>query len=656
MSRYSSSIYGNDFYGNPAPSGFQVEGFTAEATNYNTVTVSWLNSSGDWDRLRLVRSAYGFPAHETDGVVLLDRNSGPSAIAPRDASVGDYVDVSLVQGRYYYTLFLRATTGTRYWARAGDAFGISVDNAGYLEHLLDRLPSVFTANPDGGDRKDTQLADFLSVPAFHLTDFRFVLDGLLDVNDPDFVPGALLPSLMSQLGYAYEPEIGMRQNRVLARNAAYLSKTKGTGVGIAGLASSVTGFSTSVLPMINLLLTQDDSSADRTIGAWVPTGGILVRDPLASPDADSGLSTYSQLTTEINRVGVFKLTVTGSTPASVLLGAPSPVRTGIPVTASQTYTISAYFRTNVSLNSRQPTMAFRWYDKAGALISSSTSAALTASSNTAWVRNAWTASAPSTAMFAAVEISWPSPGANQVQYFDAVQFQQAAAATAYRTPRRVEVVLEAERVNEIINGGFDLNITGFDVTGGSAAHTTTGTFDTGVGALNLTTSAGTATLSQSNLIVDPDRAFAAQGKFLHTTGGALSVTIDVQYFTAAGVAISAQTGAIFTNAGAQTSWIRPAFLGRTPATCGKATVRFTITTISGSVIRSDDLLAEHGDSIEEYFDQRNNSGDVIFEGLVNGSRVHLYRILGVKRQRFLELALDSLPLGAEINTVVARPR
>lgn len=630
--------------------GFQATIFLAEATDYNTLRVSWQNPSGDWDRLRLVRSAYGFPAHEADGVVLVDRNSGPSAAPPVDGAVGDYLDSSLPPRAYYYTLFVRSTVSGIKWVRAGDAVGYSIADGGYLDYLLDRLPGVLTYSEDTSPR-DSVLGKFLSIPAFHLNEYRALLDGLLNVNDPDLVPGPLLPSLMAQVGYGYEPEIGMRQNRVLARNATYLAKTKGTELGLTGLAASVTGFSSRIAPLTNLLLSQDDSSADQSVGSWTITGGTLTRDDfIAPPDADPSLDTYAQYTTEINRPGVFRVNASGT--AVVSLGQISPVSTGVPVKAGVQYTLSAYFRSQVT--PRQPVMAIRWYRAAGTVISTSTSPAQTITTTTGWTRNSYSATAPAGAVFASMTITWTTTS-GEVQYYDAAQFQEGPV-TAYRASRQVEVVLAAERVNEVINGGFDAAITGWTSTGGTASHTTTQTFDGGQGALRLSLTAATGTISRSDVVVDPDRSFVLQARVLHQTGVAMSAAVRVQFFNSGNTSLGTFTGPTVSNSGSTATWIRPYIVTRSPVGATKATVTVTVTSTSGTAVSIDYVLGEHADLLQDYFDTRNNSGEVIFEGAVNASRAHLYRLLSAKSERFLSLAKDSLPLGCGVNVSVAAPR
>src|SRR5690606_40160248 len=74
MAIYLSSLYGTRFYG-PDPEfnpGFDVDSFSARSINYRTIELTWNQPTGEIEGFRLLKSPYGYPSSETDGLILID--------------------------------------------------------------------------------------------------------------------------------------------------------------------------------------------------------------------------------------------------------------------------------------------------------------------------------------------------------------------------------------------------------------------------------------------------------------------------------------------------------------------------------------------------------------------------------------------------------
>ena len=105
---------------------------------------------------------------------------------------------------------------------------------------------------------------------------------------------------------------------------------------------------------------------------------------------------------------------------------------GVPVTANVSYTAFAYFLA-VS-TSRTCTVGIAWYTSTGSLISTSTSAG-SADNTAAWIQVVETATAPSTAAYAAIIVSAASATLNEQHIFDNVSFAITSEfSTSYFIP------------------------------------------------------------------------------------------------------------------------------------------------------------------------------------------------------------------------------
>ncbi len=102
---------------------------------------------------------------------------------------------------------------------------------------------------------------------------------------------------------------------------------------------------------------------------------------------------------------------------------------GAPVTAGQMYTATASLRAAASPRSCR--MDIRWYDGAGALLSTSTGSAV-ADTATGFTRITVSAAAPGSATYAAVLVTVLATGAAaEIHYVDSIQLEQAGAATTF---------------------------------------------------------------------------------------------------------------------------------------------------------------------------------------------------------------------------------
>lgn len=427
MANYGISAYQAAYYGPSNTNSLLAQNFTASPVPpvgsstlqaFNTIYLSWGTPAGSgWYHMRLVRNEYGFPAHQDDGIVLFDINSGPAGTHP-DQPIVSWVDSGLKAPRfYYYSLFVSTLVSTStQWVRVGDAVGQSVSDHKYGDYLLQRLPSSFSS-PQGSVEEEpypgSALSRFLNIFGADLSRVRDYLDHLNYVEDPDRVNGLLLPAMLAQYGYNYEPAVGMQRNRVLAENAVYINTMKGTSSGLTTLASAVTGYPTKQLRLVNLMLDENNASAEQSIGNWAnDTNGVVGR--VTTPTFSNGTN---------QSAGAFSITATAAADAFINVANSDPVHQGIPVTPGLTYVLSSYWR--AATTGRTVGLYIAWYTQAGGFISNTT-IGTTADVTGSWTRDTQVAVAPSTAAYASIHAKVTAPGAGEVHYLDAIQFETPA--------------------------------------------------------------------------------------------------------------------------------------------------------------------------------------------------------------------------------------
>jgi hypothetical protein len=141
-----------------------------------------------------------------------------------------------------------------------------------------------------------------------------------------------------------------------------------------------------------------------------------------------------------------------------------PTLYGIPVTAGTAYTFSIYSMADTTL--RSISVGVLWYDKLGNLITDGATVNAVNNAVGSWTRiYNRNSTAPAYAAYADVYIRINSPADGEIHYFDAAQFEEAASETTYTDSRRVDVHLNSPRVNEVINPGFETDVSNWTVAG-----------------------------------------------------------------------------------------------------------------------------------------------------------------------------------------------
>lgn len=661
MGRYGLDYYGVGLYGPATIVEFDASPFTARPVGYGAIDLEWVLPSGAWDRLRLVRNPYGFPLDPDDGDELYEQI--------KSTAIETYSDSGLQEGRtYYYSLFV-LETATQVWLRAGNTYGISVKNFGTCDAMYRYLPQIYRQlshlNVAFENRENQDLKDFLCLFAFEYDLEKTYAYNLMYSYDTSFVDGRYIPQLMKQFGLSFEPEIGLKQSRVLLRNAMKNYKTKGSKDGFATYLKSFTGYDVQVTQGKNLMLDFNDSSFEQSTGNWVSSTSTLAR----ITSGTAGISAFSESSAPASypnkTAGVLRSTVTTAGTVILTCGKSAPVTRGVPVTAGQIYTYSVYAQAGTI--ARNTTLSIEWYNCRGALISTSTGSAVSVATGS-WQRVTFVNQiAPTNAMFAVPVITLSSTALSNVFYFDAIQFEKSDVATAFEEARVVKATFKASRINELTNPNFQTNTewtatNGTLVLASSISGAPTKLLDALV--LNPTANNFNTRINSENIKIKspkPDYfTFSAYVRFLNQGANPNSsdlVTLRLRWYDDTGALISTESGT--PTAVTTANWSRPSITGYAPANADYcvASIEWVPSSTQVSLI-ADEALFERSAFLNEYFDGTvgaSTVGNLFWEGSTNGSKSHLYVNKTVVEGRLLSDIDNYLTNGTQYQLLFAQP-
>ena len=475
MSRYGISYYGSALYGPDSLALIPTTDVTAYPKNYGTILVTWSGSPGTWDTVRLVRNTYGFALSPDDGDVVFS-----AALTSGQSGAGTYEDtgtvpnnVGLIPGKfYYYAVFLRDSS-TLSWKNIGTAYTFSTKDFGTNDFMWRCLPAIFRAgNPEDvySSVENSALKKFISIFALETDRYRTDISNLNHRYKVSDVDAQAIPFLLNELGFTYEPSLGVKQARILLGKASYLNKIRGSAKGVQDYIRAFAGYDNVVVLGKNLMLNTNDSSFESTIGKWKVYDSnthtaTVARGTTPTPfQISEGSSNYPVLAT-----GVLKLISGTSGDMEVSCMDLAPITSGIPVAAQTSYVFSAYSRAATS--TRAVTAKIFWYDAQGKLISSSTSGTSPTNSTSIWTRVSVVAVSPAGASYAATYLKVASAGATETHYFDACQFEANTAVSEFEDARQVNITVKATRVNELLNPNFEVDYSNWTLGNATAIVT-----------------------------------------------------------------------------------------------------------------------------------------------------------------------------------------
>jgi hypothetical protein len=657
MSRYGVDYYGVGRYGDSAIVEFDVSPFISRPVGYGKVDLRWTAPRGAWSTFRLVRNSYGFPVDADDGDIL---NESGTLTRPVN-----YSDDNLIEGRtYYYSIFVQETSSLN-WVRAGNVYGISVKNFNSYEKMYRYMPEMMRAGDFyelTSDKENKDLQDFLKLLAFEYDLEKTLSTNIMYSYDTTFVDGRYIPQMMKQFGLKFEPEIGLKQSRILLRNVLKIYKNKGSKDGLTTYLKAYTGYDTTITVGKNIFLDYNNSSFEESIGFWAGTNASLVRDTTVAAYVEvTSPASYPNL-----KNGVLKTTVTTAGTVELSCGASAPITRGIPVSPTLPYTFSIYGKAGST--SRTATLTIEWYNRFGVRISTSSAGTGVSVTSSAWARPKVTATAPALAKFAVPIVSVASTTLGEIFYFDAAQFEQASDATNFEEARVLKINFLSSRKNELNNPNFQ-GTSSWTVANGTSVSSST---LTGVPVLpgagqslivRPTSVAPVLTSSENILGLTPNatHTFSCYINYFNEGSAPTNANVPavaISWYNSSGTLIRTDTGTGIPYSSAA-GWVRPSVTATSPATTSYAVARVVWTPSATTLsLVLDEALFEESSFVNSYFD--GNTGvaslsNLFWEGTANASKSHYYRNRATTEGRLLEDLPNQLTAGTTFQLFFAQP-
>ena len=457
MAKYGNFLYGTAKYGQTPLLNFSVEPMDVVVLDFSRTYVAWINPTGNFTKIRLVRNQIGFSETAEDGIIIWEEEATEGTVSRNSFIDGEDNPTStpIVTGRpIYYTMFL--FTDANVWAKAGSISDIVPLNHETQQKIMDILPRVYTSKIQsqlGVVDETSPLYSFMSGVSFTVDQLKTSLDLLRPKHTADISSHLLLPVEFLSIGFIPEPNISTKNQKIIIREAFYMYSHKGLKNGLETYVESLTGYAPTITVSPNLLLTVQDSTFYESTGNWETSGCTIEASTAQVPVSTDYV---------IDTLYSGKVTAAGS--ATITLGADDPIRKGIPVTEDTDYTFSYKIKSPSSAGST--TLTVIWYDRFGETLGSDF-VTTSVSANNTWKTSWENTTSPVDAYYASLEISFSASG---VYYVDQVYAEEGENTdnTSYQETRAVSVFLDSNKTNYIKNPSFEVNITDSWTLDGSA--------------------------------------------------------------------------------------------------------------------------------------------------------------------------------------------
>lgn len=450
MSKYANVVYGSGKYGESPALDFSVDPMSTVVLDFASVEVSWINPTGDFSRIRLLRNQQGFPEHSEDGIIIWEEFA-TAGTTSRNSFVDSTENPTppLSNGRpVFYGIFLYTSDDT--WVSAGTVEDVIPSDHNMQKTIIDLMPKVYTSE------EQSPLAVTQDTTVFYnfIDGFSFTAEQLLTALDlirPNYLiegtPSTLLRTQTINVGLDPEPTISVKNQKKLIREAFYLYANKGTKRGLETYVESLTNYAPTITLSDNLLLTVQDSTFYNSIGNWTATNATLTASTAQVPTTSS--------TNQMDTTYTCQVVANGA--GAMSLGDSDPVRKGIPVQPDTEYTFSCQLKRPTG--SGNITLSVQFYDKDAIATGSLVSATAVAASSS-WQQSTLTVTSEADAVYAVVKIAYSSSG---TYFIDEVCCQLGDTAV-YDEARTVTVEVSPNKINYIKNPSFEVDASTWTVT------------------------------------------------------------------------------------------------------------------------------------------------------------------------------------------------
>jgi len=636
MARYGSFLYGTATYGIAPKLAYSVEPMSLTVLDFDKTFIEWQLPTGDFTRIRLLRSQSGYPENAEDGVILWDEETTEGNV-----SLNEFTDpddgtglTSINPGRQiYYRMFLLVDAG--YWVVAGQISDIVPSNHNAQETTMNIIPRVFTSNI----QSPIGVVDTTSTLYSFMDGFSFTYEQLLTQTDlarpnhaVDKTPDALIPIEVFNVGLDIEPNIPVRSQKKLIREAIYMYNNKGTRKGIETYVESLTGYAPTITVSNNLFLTAQDSTFYNSVGNWT-TSSCTISAVTSQVPVSSANVIDDEYTCQV---------VASSGSAYIALGESSPITFGIPVDEETEYTFG--FQGKSPTSAGNITLTAKWYDKDGTFISATSATALAA--NNTWQSRWTTVTTPSDTRYAAFRFAFSASG---TYYVDQVDIHEGTSTT-FDEARAINIYLNPNKSNYIKNPSFETNTNQWTITATSNASDSSVPLSilSGSASRKINLNTGATLTTTTGTVGVTEKYFTAS--FYAKTDTAINNGLDITLTPKDdGIAITGTD--VTTTSNLTTDWQRYTVTTYVDADSVATALTFTLTvqvdTSAGNSVYIDNVQLEASPVATDPFDGNLSSKfGVVWEGTANESASHMYYGKELKVPRLANTLASWVPANA----------
>ena len=631
MANYGYSIYGGDTYGLTPKLAYSVEPMSINVINFSTVFLNWQNPTGDFSRFRVLRNQNGYPETAEDGIIIYEQYSTDDSSLAGNVSRSTIYDglenpgvISITSGRnVYYRVFLY--TSDKVWVKAGQISDVVPENTGALTKTINLLPRVLTSydlSPLSVVNESSDLYKFLDAISFSyeqmMTELKLSRPSYgLDNGNYKTIPGEVL-----HVGLTLEPNLPMRRQRALIREAIYVYSNKGTSVGFSDYIEALTGFAPVITVSPNLMLSIQDSTFYQSTGRWVATNATISATEEMVP---------ANVTNSIDLS--YTLKIVPSLSGNMSLGLNAPKTQGIPITPNTSYVYKMNIKCPASGGA---TLKVEYYDKRGTVISNTTQ---TISATNSWQTATITHTSPNNASYVVLYVLWAT---TNTYYVDMI-YAGLAPFVEYDEARAINVNLLPKLENYIPNPSFEVDTAGWTTTGATLTRdNTTVPLDgypssysgkiVAVGAWSLRCT--------SNLTVDRGSYFTVSQYLKSSNITSIVAHVELYDSTDALISTSSETLPVTSD------WVRQHTTLLIPADSMATYAKYYISSTAGTLYM-DMVMAEDTFNPTDYFDgSMPELNGVVWSGTAHNSVSLYYPNKSTKFTRLAQTINEWIPMNA----------
>ena len=636
MGNYGNFVYGGGKYGATPKLAYSVEPMSITVLDYDKTYVEWQTPTGDFTRIRLVRSQTGYPENEEDGVIVWEEFATEGNVSRStfiDSEDAETAIFSIDPGRQiYYRMFLYIDVD--YWVVAGQVTDTVPSNHDSQKKMMDIIPKVYTSDvqsPLGVTDDASDLYKFIDGISFTIDQLLTQIDLLKPNHSSEQTPASLLPIELLNVGFTAEQNLPVKYQKKIGRDAFFMYANKGLTTGLGTYVEAITGYAPDITVSPNRMLTIQDSTFLNSVGNWATSNVTLTSVTEQVPD----INTY---TIDEDYTGKC---VTSASNAYITLGATNPIGYGVPVTAETDYTFGYKYKSPASAGTVRLTV--KYYDKDGTDLASDFVGTANSANNT-WQTSWENTTTPADAVYASLKLTFSATG---TYYVDQVYVEEGENTddTSFQEARAVTIFLNPTKTNYVVNPSFEVNTNTWTITsdGDMLDLEVKESIGAGEDSLNLDVTSGATIETETAAIPTLDSYYTLS--FWAKASDTLDMTVTLTP-NDDGTPTTGEEIETFT---LSTDWERytvTAYINSDDVTAGDLTYTINVEfdTASGESAWVDAFQLEKSFQATDYFDGSLSSQfGVVWEGTAHESVSHCYVNKAIKLPRLSQTLDEWVP-------------